>query len=89
MVDIYWFAPSSYQRRDTLGHQIRVFGDGCYEGPAGKYPSLRVCDEIDPNTKIQVNRKNDTTVTLWSAVHDLYNPNWTRTYSKFADAGRT
>ena len=37
---------------EHFGHQIRVFSDGCYEGPNGKFPSLRVCDEIDGNTKI-------------------------------------
>ena len=32
---------------DRLGHQMRVFGSGIIEGPNGKYPSLKVCDEID------------------------------------------
>lgn len=37
---------------DRLGHQMRVFGGGFLTGPSGKYPSLKVCDEIDANTTI-------------------------------------
>jgi len=35
---------------------MRVFGGGFLEGPSGKYPSLKVCDEIDANTVIMVER---------------------------------
>ena len=38
------------------GHQMRVFGGGFLIGPSGKYPSLKVCDEIDANKVIMVER---------------------------------
>ena len=38
------------------GHQMRVFGGGFLEGPSGKYPSFKVCDEIDANTVIMGER---------------------------------
>ena len=37
---------------DKRGHQMRVFGGGHLQGPAGKYPSLKVCDEIEGDTVI-------------------------------------
>ena len=55
---------------------MRVFGGGEMED-GKKYPSLKVCDEIDTNTKIIIQKAGGKSeVVLWSTVHKCYNPGW-------------
>ena len=63
---------------------MRIFGDGFLKGPEGRYPSLKVCDEIDPNTIIQAESKEGkVTKTIWSTIHDQFNLGWKRSYDKW------
>ena len=55
---------------DRTGHQMRVFGGGFLEGPSGKYPSLKVCDEIEGDTVILMTSQEKSTKTQWKAIHD-------------------
>jgi hypothetical protein len=50
---------------DTVGHQMRVFRGGHFQGKTGKnFPSLMTCDMIDPNTPIFI----DGTKNSWRTI---------------------
>mmetsp|Transcript_40339 Transcript_40339/g.52860 ORF Transcript_40339/g.52860 Transcript_40339/m.52860 type:complete len:90 (+) Transcript_40339:1441-1710(+) len=68
---------------------MRVFGGGFLEGPSGKYPSLKVCDEIEASTVILVERAGEMEKVLWSTIHDTVNIGWQRNYIKYTDANKT
>ena len=52
---------------------MRVFGGGFYLGPSGKYPSLKVCDEIDAKTLILMNQNGENKKIRWTQIHDTHN----------------
>ena len=71
------------------GHQMRVFGGGYLLGPSGKYPSLKVCDEIEADTVIIIERAGKKEKVLWRTIHDTQNLGWKRDYLKYTDANKT
>jgi len=74
---------------DRLGHQMRVFGNGFFVGPKGeRYPSLKVCDEIDGNTTIQIEQAGKASLSLWETVHAQLNLGWKRSYTKFEEGNK-
>ena len=72
---------------DSRGHQMRIFGGGHLNGSNGKYPSTKVCDEIEGKSVIMVERAGIKEKALWEQMHDTINIGWKREFIKYDPPG--
>ena len=57
---------------------MRIFGGGYLNGSNGKYPSIKVCDEIEAKTNILVEIAGVNSRETWEKFHDTINMRWKR-----------